>query len=77
MIDDRKPDRFEFIARFVFGALFGAFVGCFSVARDALAASLGSLTLEVFLPALICGICAAGFGDRFWLTLGSWLWFWW
>lgn len=67
----RKPDAFELKVRFACGALFGLAVGLGICVSLSPLSALGACIL-VGVVVLVCGICAARFGDSFWANL-RWL----
>jgi len=74
--DGIAPDRFELWIRFGFGALFGAFMaGAWFVAFGPWKLLTGGLITGG--AALLGGLLARSFGDRFWYSLRSWLWLFW
>jgi len=74
--DGIAPDRFELWIRFGFGALFGAFMaGAWFVAFGPWKPLTGALITGG--AALLGGLLARSFGDRFWYSLRSWLWLFW
>jgi len=67
----RKPDAFEMKLRFACGALLGLLVGLGICVRVWPLGAVG-VTLLVGGAMVICAVCAARFGDRFWAQL-HWL----
>jgi hypothetical protein len=60
--------------RFVCGALLGAIVGA-AGAGEILNGSPRGLAIGIAIGALAVGALARQFGDRFWRSLGWWLWY--
>jgi hypothetical protein len=69
-----KTDWLEFWVRFVCGFLFGGLVGI-RLSIDFLD-SLGGFVAADLAVAVVCGLAAARYGDKFWYSvLGRW-WMW-
>ena len=73
MSDD--PDRFEKCVRFGFGAFLGFFLGLFGIGKW-MFDSWPSALMAGGAFAVIFGLLAMTFGNRFWRSLGFWHWFW-
>jgi hypothetical protein len=70
---DQQPDRLEKGIRFGCGAVFGAFLG-FLWFGLYWAGISNSLVILAFIGlALVCGVLAMQFGDRFWSGLKDWI----
>jgi hypothetical protein len=59
-----------FAVRFFFGAVFGALMGLGWFAYSG--GDAMPLCLWMMIPAILCGILAARFGDDFWHNLTNW-----
>lgn len=60
--EDRPFDWVRFLVHFFFGAIFGALVGLYGGAGG----SKAQILLAMGLGAVIVGLVAGFFGDRFW-----------
>jgi hypothetical protein len=59
-----------FATRFAFGAAFGVLLGLYCAAN----ADPGDHPLLIVATvAIVCGVAAAAFGDRFWHSLAWWV----
>ena len=61
----KRPDRTEMVARFGCGALTGI-VLVLGLGLISTSTSFGALFVSIALPALLCGLLAVRFGDKFW-----------
>lgn len=68
-----KPDRIEKEVRFGCGFAFGLLVGFFVAARH-IYNSAGWLAVVTLVIAILCGLLAVRYGDRFWHSLKNWWW---
>lgn len=82
MARNKPVDGLERGVRFGCGALLGALVGFYIVAEQGLVAAPGETYLAAaVVGAVVCGLLAMAFGDRFWQTgvptvLGEYRWPW-
>jgi len=70
---ENEPDRLEKGIRFGCGGLFGAVVGFFFII-DLPPKSYGGILAACAVGAIVCGLLAMRYGDRFWYGLRDWFW---
>ena len=75
MDDSPKPDAFEKRLRFVCGFLFGGAISFLVIAQE-VTDFTGVFWPSVAAAAIIFGILAMRYGDRFWRNIGDWLHWW-
>jgi hypothetical protein len=63
---DNKPDSLEKKVRFGCGFLFGLVIGLLEFTRIFLFSSGSTLIVTVGIVAVVCGLLALKYGDRFW-----------
>jgi hypothetical protein len=71
-----QPDRLEKGIRFVCGFALGAVLGSFAAAYYD-APGLGAAVGIAAATAVVCGLLAVRYGDRFWYGLRRLRWFFW